>query len=232
MRPDSVHAVIAVKHLDRAKSRLADRLPPGARSRLVLAMLSDTVSAAVATGLGSITVVTPDPDVAASVRPLGATAYPDPLAATDGLNTALTAAAAAVYRRAGAVDVLALQADLPALRPRELAAMVAAAPATGRAFVADHAGRGTAALLVRAGSGALTPRFGPDSARKHLASGAADLAGDWPGLRMDVDTGADLERAVALGVGPATAALLKDIGWPEPVHANLTRRCTAESRVC
>ncbi|MBF6173717.1 2-phospho-L-lactate guanylyltransferase [Nocardia blacklockiae] len=230
MRPDTVHAVIAVKHLDRAKSRLADRLPTGDRSRLVLAMLSDTVCAALTAGLGSVTVVTPDQAVAAAVRELGADAHPDPetVAATppagadNGLNTALAAGAAAVRARHGAVDLLALQADLPALRPDELTDMLATAPA-GRALVADHAGRGTAALLVRDGV-ELNPLFGGDSARRHRDSGAKELPGDWPGLRLDVDTEADLERAVALGVGPATAAVLESIGWPEHVHRKLTRR--------
>lgn len=253
MRPDAVHAVIAVKNLDRAKSRLADRLPAGERSRLVLAMLSDTVTAALAAGLGSVTVVTPDDRVADRVRALGARAHPDPTpftevapeagptpvaaAAGDGLNTALTAAAEAVYRRHGAVDLLALQADLPAVHADELAAMLRTAPRTGRSVVVDHTGHGTAALLVRmpgtspAGT-ALAPRFGPDSARLHRESGAVELGGDWPGLRLDVDTAADLDRAISLGVGRATAQLLRDIGWPIAVHEDLTRRCATPSHVC
>ncbi len=242
MRPDAVHAVIAVKNLDRAKSRLADRLPVADRSRLVLAMLSDTVAAVRDAGLGSVTVVTPDQRVAAAVRELGAVVHPDPAATPstgtatefgDGLNTALASAAAGVRERHGEVDLLALQADLPAVHAGELVAMLAAAPPTGRAVVVDHTGRGTAALLVRArGHSALMPRFGPDSARHHRESGAVELAGAWPGLRLDVDTADDLECAIELGVGPATAALLRDIGWPVGVHEKLIGRCAASSRVC
>ncbi|WP_067888533.1 2-phospho-L-lactate guanylyltransferase [Nocardia vaccinii] len=227
MRPDAVHAVIAVKNLERAKSRLAEELPPADRSRLVLAMLSDTVRAALAAGIGSVTVVTPDSGVAAAVRALGAAVHPDPGAATDGLNAALADAAEAVRGQHGAVELLALQADLPALRPGELADMLAVAPATGRALVADHTGQGTAALLVRDGTAPLTPLFGPDSARRHADSGAKDLDGDWPGLRLDVDTPADLRAAVTRGLGPATTALLRDIGWPHRVHTDLMRRCGA-----
>ncbi|NKY45360.1 2-phospho-L-lactate guanylyltransferase [Nocardia cerradoensis] len=259
MRPDAVHAVIAVKHLDRAKSRLADRLPAGERSRLVLAMLSDTVAATLAAGLGSVTVVTPDQRVATVVRELGAAVHPDPSTAasadtarsrpdSDGLNTALASAAAAVRERHGAVDLLALQADLPAVHADELRAMLAAAPVTGRSVIVDHTGRGTAALLVRAAGhthaadslapaamadvAALLPRFGADSARRHRESGAVELGGHWPGLRLDVDTAEDLDRALSLGVGTATAALLRDIGWPVGVHENLIRRCAAPSHVC
>ncbi|WP_067669485.1 2-phospho-L-lactate guanylyltransferase [Nocardia miyunensis] len=227
MRPDAVHAVIAVKNLERAKSRLAEVLPPADRSRLVLAMLSDTVHAALAAGIGSVTVVTPDSGVAAAVHALGAATHPDPGAAADGLNAALADAAEAVRDRHGAVDLLALQADLPALRASELTDMLAAAPATGRALVADHTGQGTAALLVRDGRAALSPLFGTDSARRHIDSGAKSLDGDWPGLRLDVDTPADLRAAVTLGLGPATTALLRDIGWPQHVHTDLMRRCGA-----
>lgn len=227
MRPDAVHAVIAVKNLEHAKSRLAEELPPADRSRLVLAMLSDTVRAALAAGIGSVTVVTPDSGVAAAVRALGAAVHPDPEADVDGLNAALADAAEAVRARHGAVELLALQADLPALRPDQLTDMLAAAPATGRALVADHTGQGTAALLVRDGTAPLTPLFGPDSARRHADSGAKGLDGDWPGLRLDVDTPADLRAAVTLGPGPATTALLRNIGWPHPVHTDLMRRCEA-----
>ncbi|MEV5393651.1 2-phospho-L-lactate guanylyltransferase, partial [Nocardia farcinica] len=97
-------------------------------------------------------------------------------------------------------------------------------PRGGRAIVTDHAGTGTAALLVRDG-GELAPAFGPDSARRHIAAGAVDLPGEWPGLRRDVDTAADLERAVELGAGSSTRALLRDIGWSCRVHEPARRVC-------
>lgn len=135
MRSHAVHAVIAVKSLDLAKSRLSDRLRPEHRARLVLAMLGDTVTAASATPqVRSVTVVTPDPAVAELARDLGAQVHPEPrIADSDGLNTALSDAAAALRERHGPVELLALQADLPALRPAELSDMIATAPpATGR----------------------------------------------------------------------------------------------------
>ncbi|MFE3443747.1 2-phospho-L-lactate guanylyltransferase [Nocardia sp. NPDC059180] len=232
MRSHTVHAVIAVKSLDRAKSRLADRLPPRERARLVLAMLTDTVRAASAVPqVASVTVVTPDPAVADVAVRLGAAVHPEPMPAPgeagdpDGLNTALRAAADELRHRHGPADVLALQADLPALRPDELADMLATAPADASSVVVDHAGRGTAALLARAASPALDPRFGPDSARRHIAAGAVDLDGDWPGLRLDVDTAADLDRAIALGAGAATRAVLRDIGWHGRVHEPVPHVC-------
>ncbi|MBF6182683.1 2-phospho-L-lactate guanylyltransferase [Nocardia otitidiscaviarum] len=215
----SVHAVIAVKSLALAKSRLADRLHPRDRPRLVLAMLADTVDAATATPeIGSVTVVTPDPRVADLVRGLGAYVHPEAMRSQSradshsGLNAALSAAAEAVRHHHGPVELLALQADLPALRPVELSGMLTAAPEHRRAVVADHAGTGTVALLVRDGSAPLAPLFGTDSARRHIAAGAVELLGDWPGLRQDVDTADDLGRAMTLGVGVNTRALLSELG--------------------
>ncbi|MEU7765215.1 2-phospho-L-lactate guanylyltransferase [Nocardia sp. NPDC049190] len=226
MRPHAVHTVIAVKSLDQAKSRLADRLRPEHRARLVLAMLADTVTATAAVPeVMSVTVVTPDPAVADLARTLGADVHPEPRDAdTDGLNTALAAAAAALRGTHGPIALLALQADLPALRAEELSDMLATAP-RGRSIVVDHAGSGTAALLVRDPLDALDPRFGPGSARSHIAAGAVDLTGDWPGLRLDVDTADDLDRAAALGAGSATRAVLHDIGWPGCVHEHVRRVC-------
>ncbi|MEU2123101.1 2-phospho-L-lactate guanylyltransferase [Nocardia niwae] len=227
MRPHAVHAVIAVKSLDRAKSRLADRLRPEHRARLVLAMLADTVTATAAVHeIVSVTVVTPDPTVAGMARTLGADVHPEPRQSqAEGLNTALAATAAALRGAHGPIDLLALQADLPALRSEELSDMLAAAPRGLRSIVVDHEGSGTAALVVRDPEAALDPRFGPGSARSHIDAGAVDLAGDWPGLRLDVDTPDDLDRAVALGAGNATRAVLHDIGWPGGVHEHVPHVC-------
>ena len=101
----------------------------------------------------------------------------------------------------------ALSSDLPALRPAELGAALAAAEDFPRSFVADAQGTGTTLLTARGTP--LRPRFGPGSAAAHEADGAQRLAGDWPGLTRDVDTDDDLRVAQRFGVGPATAALLR-----------------------
>ncbi|MET9216323.1 MULTISPECIES: 2-phospho-L-lactate guanylyltransferase [unclassified Nocardia] len=213
MRPHTVHAVMAVKHIDRAKSRLADVLTPEQRGQLVLAMFADTVVAATAVPeVLSLTVVTPDPVVAARARELGAHVLDEPAGAPDPLNAALSAGAADVRDRHGPAHLLALQADLPALRPAELADLLTVAPDGVRSVVIDHTGTGTAALLVRDTTAALAPRFGADSANAHRADGARALAGHWPGLRCDVDTPADLATVHGLGVGPHTTRTLREFG--------------------
>ncbi|MGK5738819.1 2-phospho-L-lactate guanylyltransferase [Micromonospora sp. URMC 103] len=195
--------VVPVKHLAAAKSRLRGALPGVPHEELALALAADTVLAVRACpAVGEVLVVTDDARVAAVARAAGARVLPDPPGA--GLNAAFRHGAAAA--RGG--WVAGITADLPALRPAELAAALAAAqkdPAT-RAFVADAPGSGTVLLAAPPGL-PLDPRFGVGSAAAHAASGALPLTGDWPSLRRDVDTAADLAAAAALGLGPRTAAL-------------------------
>ncbi|WP_084352411.1 2-phospho-L-lactate guanylyltransferase [Millisia brevis] len=202
-------AVLAVKDLARAKSRLAGDLDADDRERLVLAMFTDTITAVRATRrIGRIVVVTPDPRVTAVAVRAGALVIAEPADADE--DTTAEASLNAAYRRAaessgtGASVVIALQADLPAVRPAELDAAIGAAPC-GRSVVVDHTGIGTTALIARGRGVALDPMFGPNSARRHLASGASALGGAaWPGLRTDVDTLDDLRRVIDIGVGQRT----------------------------
>lgn len=203
-----VGLIIAVKRLDAAKSRLATLFGPQVRERVVLAMLVDTITAAQAVpAVESITVVTPDPAVTAAVAELGAAVLADPTPADhpDPLNNAILAA---VDRASAATsNIVVLQGDLPALRTDELSGALAAALLHPRSFVADRQHSGTSALF--AFGVAPQPRFGAGSARRHRESGAVELTGDWPGLRCDIDTPADLAAARLLGLGAATAAAIR-----------------------
>ena len=197
--------VIPAKRLPVAKTRLrpltAHRSDADAAHReLVLALLADTVAAAVACPVvGTVVVVTDDPAAAAVVRELGARTVADE--PDGGLNPALEHGA----RQAPGTAVAALSSDLAALRPDELTAALEAAAGSARAFVADAHGTGT--TLLTAVDTELLPKFGPRSAEAHLVGGATALSGTWPGLVRDVDTESDLRAALVLGAGPRTAAL-------------------------
>ncbi|MHA7653380.1 2-phospho-L-lactate guanylyltransferase [Mycobacterium sp. ML4] len=202
--PGDVGLIVAVKRLAAAKTRLAPVFSARTRESVVLAMLVDTLTAAMRVdSVRSITVITPDDDAAAAANDLGARVLADPTPSDDPdpLNSAITAAARSVA--VSNPNIVALQGDLPALQTRELAEAISAARHHQRSFVADRLGTGTAALC--AFGAALDPRFGPESAAQHRRSGAIELTGAWPGLRCDVDTPADLAAARQLGVGPATA---------------------------
>jgi len=191
--------VVPVKPLGLAKTRLGPATTRAAHEDLVLALLGDTLEAALASpAVGTLWVVTDDPRVAAAAAGAGARVAPDVPAA--GLNAALVHGA----RTAGGSRVAAMHADLPALRTTELTGALAAAGHHRRAFVADAEGTGTTLLAVTGGD--LSPAFGPGSAAAHAAGGAVPLTGDWPGLRRDVDTPAHLVDARALGTGPRSRA--------------------------
>ncbi|MFJ3984154.1 2-phospho-L-lactate guanylyltransferase [Streptomyces fungicidicus] len=198
--------VVPLKPLAQAKSRLSDTADDGLRPGLALAFAQDTVAAALeCPAVRDVVVVTNDALAARELGALGAGIVPD--APRAGLNAALAHGATVAGAHRHAAGVAALNADLPALRPPELARVLRAAAAFPRAFLADAAGIGT--TLLAAGRGReLRPSFGPDSRARHRASGAAELLLDAvDSVRQDVDTGDDLRAALALGVGPHTAAV-------------------------
>ncbi|MEU6272628.1 2-phospho-L-lactate guanylyltransferase [Streptomyces populi] len=197
--------VIPLKPLTRAKSRLADTASDALRPGLALAFAQDTVAAALAcAAVKGVAVVTGDALAGRELAALGAHIVADEPAG--GLNAALAYGAEAVRARDPESAVAALNADLPALRPLELARVLAAAGEFPRAFLADAAAIGTTLLAASPGR-ELCPAFGGDSRARHRASGAAELRLDAvDSVRRDVDTREDLRAALALGVGPRTAA--------------------------
>ncbi|OIJ65962.1 2-phospho-L-lactate guanylyltransferase [Streptomyces mangrovisoli] len=197
--------VIPLKPLARAKSRLADTAGDGLRPGLALAFAQDTVAAVLAcAAVRDVAVVTDDVLAGRELAALGARIVPDTPAS--GLNAALAHAAGVVRATRPDGPVAALNADLPALRPGELARVLDAAAEFPRAFLADAAGIGTTLLTAAAGR-ELAPEFGAGSRAAHRAGGAVELPlSAVDSVRQDVDTGEDLRAALALGVGPRTAA--------------------------
>lgn len=202
--------VIPLKPLARAKSRLADTAHDGLRPGLALAFAQDTVAAVLAcAAVRDVAVVTDDALAARELAALGAAIVPDePLG---GLNAALAHGAAVVRSRRPDSPVAALNADLPALRPLELARVLDAAAEFPRAFLVDAATVGTTLLTAGAGQ-ELSPHFGPHSRTRHRDSGAVEIGlTAVNSVRQDVDTGDDLRAALALGVGARTAAAVEGL---------------------
>ncbi|WP_369262536.1 2-phospho-L-lactate guanylyltransferase [Streptomyces sp. R35] len=197
--------VIPLKPLARAKSRLADTAADGLRPGLALAFAQDTVAAALAcAAVLNVAVVTDDALAGRELAALGARIVTDEPGG--GLNAALAHGVAAVRSLTPEIAVAALNADLPALRSAELGRVLDAAGEFPRAFLPDAAAIGTTLLTAGAGQ-ELLPSFGADSRLRHRASGAVELRLDAvDSVRQDVDTGDDLRAALALGVGPRTAA--------------------------
>jgi 2-phospho-L-lactate guanylyltransferase len=195
----AVDLVVPIKKLNRAKSRLRGAVSDDEHADLVLALLLDTVTAAVqAHGVRRVLVICEDDRIPTALTGTGVEWVDE--RGLPGLNAALTFGAE--YLRTPGSTVGALQADLPALRPVDLAAAIEEADGR-RAFCADRPGTGTTLLLAAPGE-QLRPRFGPGSADAHAATGAVRVGVTRASLRCDVDTVADLGLATGLGLGKFT----------------------------
>lgn len=190
-------AVVALKDLDLAKSRLAVAAP--LRRRFALAMALDTI-AALAGVCARVVVVSDEPGLAGRFDRVGLAviALPDPRG--DDLDAAF-AAGAEWLARAGQPRCLCAVADLPALRAEDVADLWAGPDG----YVADSAAAGT--TIVLGPTSQLRTRFGPSSAAVHAALGLAGLEAP-DRARCDVDTIADLRAAAALGLGARTSRLV------------------------
>jgi len=189
-----VIAIVPVRSLSGAKSRLGEPLDAEERAELILALLRRTVEQALA--------------AECVARAMGAASL---LQVTDGLNAALDEALAAVAKSAAAVIVI--PADLPGVTGAAIdllatAARDAAAAAGSRdgpavGLVPDQHGMGTNTLFVTP-PGAIPFRFGEHSRAAHAAAaraaGAAYVELDGP-LGFDLDTPDDLLEADKRGLG-------------------------------
>lgn len=176
------------------KSRLA--APRPVRRRLALAMLGDVLAACAP--VGEVVVVTDDP----AVRELAADVVADP-----GGGQGAAVASALSGRETD--TVLVVNADVPAVVPDDLRALLAATPLDGLALV--EAADGTTNALGLAAPQLFADVYGAGSAqrfRDHArALGLEAVTVPIPNLVDDVDTLDDLRR-VQLRAGTRTRAAL------------------------
>ncbi|MFJ2031910.1 2-phospho-L-lactate guanylyltransferase [Streptosporangium sp. NPDC087985] len=202
--------VVPVKTLVAAKTRLSEAAGSW-RAALAVAIACDTVEAALSCVLvARVMVVTGDPVAAEALGGVGAHVIGDP---ESGLNAALRHGAQEAVRLAPGDAVGALQADLPALRPAELALVLTAAAESDQAFLPDAAEVGTTFYGVRPGI-PFTPRFGGRSRDRHLLHGVKEICLDGvDSVRRDVDTPDDLRTALSLGPGLRTRTIVEKINF-------------------
>jgi 2-phospho-L-lactate guanylyltransferase len=202
-----VVALVPVRSLSGAKTRLGEPLDAEERADLVMALLQRTVEQALAaTWLAGVVVVSQDEDLLLRARAMGAASL---LQETDGLNAGLDEARLAAGAEATAIVVI--PADLPNVAASGIdrlaeAAHLAQLGAPDKAVVVlvpDRHGMGTNALLV-APPNAIPFCFGEGSRAAHAAAaaaaGATYLELDGP-LTFDLDTPDDLLEADMLGLG-------------------------------
>ncbi|MBN1966964.1 MAG: 2-phospho-L-lactate guanylyltransferase [Anaerolineae bacterium] len=190
----NVWAIVPVKPLNRAKSRLAPVLSPELRMQLATAMLRNTVSTLTqCLGISGIFVISRDTRALVIAREYGAKTVQE--SGTPELNAALERASR-VIASWNAQASLVLPADLPLLNPSDLNQMLE----DGRyhrsaVIVPDKHEHGTNGLLLRP-PGLIPYLFGNGSFRQHLE--AAEAAGATVNvcrserLTLDLDTPDDL----------------------------------------
>src|SRR4051812_27456075 len=173
-------ALVPLRGLSTAKTRLGPDLDPATRRALVEALLRRTlVAARDARSIAGTVVVTKDPLVAGMAQAHGAVGLVEHL---PGVNEAIDAARSLAVAR-GATAVLVLPADLPAVSAAAVDALVGAAAASLAdlerdrerglvGVVSDRHGRGTNVLLLTPPDAA-DPKFGEDSRAAHRAAAAA-----------------------------------------------------------
>ncbi len=198
--------LVPLKPLALAKSRL--RVPDEVRISLVLAMACDTVEVTLACPVVDLVlVVAEDVEGLEPLQRLGAGIVVDP--SRQGLNAALRHAATLAAARDGALGIASLVADVAAVTADELTRVLTQASRYPRCFVPDAAGPGSTLVAATQWS-AFQPEYGPASRRRHVAAGFVELAlPDITGVRLDVDTMADLRAVAAIGAGPRTTEVLR-----------------------
>ena len=217
MRPSrDIWAVVPVKQLALAKSRLAPALSASARGELARAMLEDVLAAlAAARSLAGLVVVTVDPIAAAIARRYGGRLFGDD--ATDGHTRAVMGATRRLDQE-GRGGMLTVPGDIPGLCAEEVDGFLARHQEAPAFTIAPaHDGRGSNAIAMSP-PGAVPLAFGNDSYLPHLA--AARRAGIepavvtcYPGIALDID-------------GPEDAAALLRARFATRARAVLSRHAT------
>lgn len=205
-----IAALVPVKRLDAAKSRLLPWLGRDGVRALTLAMLGDVLEALrEAPRVGAIAVVTEDEEVASAARAAGAGAI---VLADRGLNPSLAAAGAQLARKDEAL--LVVLGDVAGITAADVASLVRALDTLdGRGVVLAPSNDGGTAALLRAPRDVIPPAFGGASAAAHRA--LAERAGvpfrtlSRPGIGLDLDCEDDVQSFLALpGGGVRTRAML------------------------
>ncbi len=198
-------ALIPLKDLTLAKTRLAGLLAPGERRTLARAMLEDVLGVLCAhPAVERVTLLSDDPGASDLCRIHGIDFLREGELGVRGLNPALQAAASAL---APARDdsLLVLHADLPLLEPGDISAACALhAERGGLVIGGDRHGRGTNLLLCGA-SRVPEFRFGADSFKRHCdwarTAGVACSVLARRGTGFDVDEADDLRELLSMATG-------------------------------
>ena len=221
-------ALVPLKDLVEAKSRLSGLLRPSERRALAQAMAEDVLTVLRAhSGIAQITLVSDDPGAGLLAQKYGADCWSEKSLGCRGLNPLIQCASERLLA-GGEAPLIVLHADLPLLGAPDISAVLDSQRKIGGLIIGcDRQGRGTNLLAFDAAN---IPDFcfGADSCARHLAS--ARSAGipaqvlQSPGIEVDVDEAPDLKFIMdQLSLNPAsnTAQLLYNTALGTRVGAAL-----------
>jgi len=191
----STYAIVPVRVLSAAKTRLARVLNKKQRAALSLAMLSDVLDALRRTKeVGSIVLVTRDINAARLGMAKRARVLSE--GRSHGLNPALRTGIRFAERE-GAERVLVVPADVPLAKPKDLNRILRAGRETSVLIVPSYDGGGTNALLLRPPD-IMRVSYGRNSFKRHCRlarkKGLRARILTARSLQLDVDTPLDLRR--------------------------------------
>ncbi|NQX89125.1 MAG: 2-phospho-L-lactate guanylyltransferase [Halioglobus sp.] len=223
-----IQALVPLKDLVEAKSRLSGLLRPSERRALAQAMVEDVLAALRDhEELDNITLVSDDPGANLLAQKYAADCWPERRLGCRGLNP-LIHRATQILLQSCDEPLMVLHADLPLLGKADIDAVLNAMPESGGlAIGCDRQSRGTNLLFFDASS---VPQFafGIGSCEKHLQCarklGTPVRLVRSEGVALDVDEPSDLAHLMPkLGSRPTshTAQLLLDTALGRRVQAVL-----------
>ncbi len=196
----NVWAIVPVKPLGRAKSRLSDVMEPDFREKLATRLLKQTVRLLLlTTGIQGVLVISRDSKALAMVREIGAQTVQE--SGTPELNNALLRGTQAL-KVWGATASVIVPADLPLLTRNDVEEVVRLGRYHNTVVIApDRHDVGTNLMLVRP-PGIIPYAFGENSFAVHqrlVQEAQADLlVYRSERVALDLDTADDLRTYVAL----------------------------------
>ncbi len=217
--------LIPVKNLANAKQRLAAVLDQDSRTELARAMLHDVADAVASWSRHpACAFVTSDEFAIEVAHQYDFEIIPDP--ANPG-ETGAIEMATRICRERGVDFTLVIPADIPLIQADELHEIMSHAPEQGSVLVPAADGRGTNAAFRRPAD--LFPlTFGNDSFKPHFA--AAQATGNTcvvlqlPGIGLDIDHPADLQRLTAKPGATRSQKLIRNWGLDRQLRATGTVR--------
>lgn len=212
----SVSAIIPVKKLDEAKSRLSSLLSNNERREFCLKMLEDVLVTVKTTRCIRWTVVVSvDPTVLQVAKRFDVVTL---MERQSGLNQAVSEAINWCVQN-GAKSTLILPADVPLVTPRDLNRIFSLGKEAAMVISPSRSEDGTNALLLTSPN-ILPTSYGKHSFQRYIKEASKRAISfrtiKLPGIALDIDTVEDLTDFVKLNTKETnTYKFLMEIGFPQ-----------------